>query len=191
MNTIKSLTLSALFTAITFGSVAAQAQPVDYRLYSPNIEVSQKYKLNKHTHINKNKYNWVNKNYRSDYRQDNLNANLHMLQKRNYSSGVSQGAANVSGNVGNNMNQKQGATTVSTRSTDALRYRHGGLNIGSPSGVGSGGPKGNFFMDRSQIGGNQSGLQAGDNTSIQANNQRQHGQAYTGSLDYLSNSIKK
>jgi len=195
MNIVKHTTLSAIFTAITLSAAIAEAQPYDYRLYSPNIEVTKKYQLDKRTNIDidNSKRSWVKKNYNWNYRQDNLNANQNQFQKRKYSSAVSQGAANVGGDVGHKMKQNQGGTSVNTGSRDVRNHRHSGFNIGSPSATNNSGAttKGNISMFGSQIGANQSGFQGGNNTNVQANDQMQYGKSTTGSLDYLSNGNRK
>ena len=87
------------------------------------------------------------------------------------------------------MNQYQGGTHVNMSSADSRSHGQSGLNLLSPSSSSHSGDtyKGNLSLYGSQIGGNQSGFQGGNNTNVQANDQWQYGKSTTGSRDYLLN----
>jgi len=191
MKLFKYTTLAAIVTTLTLGATATQAGDIEIRKFSPNIEISKDYRLNKRTdtRIDNSKRSWVKQDYRYKYNLDHLNANQTYNQKRRYSSSVSQGASNNAGDVGHQMNQYQGGTHVSTSSADSRSHAQGGFNLASPSASSHNGMtyKGNVEMYGSQIGANQSGFQGGDNTNLQHNSQSQYGSAHTGSLDYLRN----
>ena len=191
MTFFKHATLAAIIATVTLGAATVQAGDIEIRKYSPNIDISNSYKLDKrsHTTIDNSQRRWVKQDYRYNYNQDNLNANQTYNQKRKYSSAVNQGASNSAGDTGHQMNQYQGGTHVNMSSADSRSHAQGGLNLLSPSSSSHSGltSKGNLELYGSQIGGNQSGFQGGDNTNLQNNSQTQYGSATTGSMDYLRN----
>ena len=191
MTFFKHATLAAIIATVTLGAAAVQAGDIDIRKYSPNIDISNSYKLNQRTHTNvdNSKRSWERKDYRYTYNRDDLNARQTYNQKRKYSSTVSQGASNSAGDTGHQMNQGQGSTTVGMSSADSRSHGQSGLNLLSPSSSSHSGDtyKGNLSLYGSQIGGNQSGFQGGNNTNVQANDQWQYGKSTTGSRDYLLN----
>lgn len=191
MTFFKHATLAAIIATVTLGAAAVQAGDIEIRKYSPNIDISNSYKLNQRTHTNvdNSKRSWERKDYRYTYNRDDLNARQTYNQKRKYSSAVNQGASNSAGDTGHQMNQYQGGTHVNMSSADSRSHAQGGLNLLSPSSSSHSGltSKGNLELYGSQIGGNQSGFQGGDNTNLQNNSQTQYGSATTGSMDYLRN----
>jgi len=118
-------------------------------------------------------------NYRYDFRKDSINANQSMNQRRVYSSGVGQNAANVGGAKGHSMKQAQGGTSIGSLVSESNTSKHKGHSLFSPTYSSSYGStsKGNLYG--SHIGGTQSGLQMGNVINAQNN---QQGQAATSSV---------
>lgn len=191
MKLFKITTLAAIMTTLTLGATVAQAGDIEIRKFSPNIEISKDYRLNKNTYTNidNSKRSWNSRDMRYSYDRDYLNARQTYNQKRRYSANVGQGASNNVGDIGHQMNQGQGGTYVSTSSADSRTHSQGGFNLASPSASSHNGDtsSGNYMLYGSQIGGNQSGFQGGNNTNLQSNDQNQRAQAWTGSRDYLNN----
>jgi len=143
-----------------------------------DLDNSLRYKLNNH-----NDYQ-----LRYDYRQNDINANQSLNQYRNYSSDIGQSAANVGGASGHSMDQDQGGTTVGALVSETNTSKHQGHSLLSPSFSSQYGSTDKGNMSYSQIGGVQSGMQMGDVTNLQGNDQRQAGASYVGSVDSVSNS---
>lgn len=213
---MKAITKTALATVATLAVLTtgvAQANPVGYGYpqvkigYDGSFNTTNKYntridnskRVDSRTNLNYDLDNSVrnrlNQSYRlnssHDYRSDNLNANQNLNQKRNYFSNVGQNATNQGGASGHSMGQKQGGTAVGTLVSESNANKHKGHNIASPTYSRQYGNTSSGNMLNSQIGSVQSGMQGGNVTNLQANDQDQTAVSFVSSDDDVSNSAAK
>ncbi|WP_210397882.1 hypothetical protein [Motiliproteus sediminis] len=146
-----------------------------------DLDNSVRYKLS-------NKFDY---DLRYDYRQDNIGADQAINQYRNYSSDVGQNAGNVGGASGHSMSQSQGDTNVGALVKERSYSSNRGHSLLSPSFSSHSGSTHTGNMSGSQIGAGQSGVQVGDVTNVQSNDQQQTASSYTGSIDWVGNSASK
>ncbi len=203
--------LTSAIAAVALSAGLAQANPWGYnyksadytnsfnRMYQTDVTIDKSRQINKDTRLNYHRDNsvrtLVNKNYaldyKLDYRKDDIKANQKMNQLRKYSSAVNQNAANVGSASGHSMKQKQGGTSVGSLVSEKHTSARKGHNLWSPTVTGNYGnvAKGNMYG--SQIGANQTGLQGGNVTNLQANAQHQSAASSVGSSDRVSNTATK
>ena len=152
----------------------------DYRL-NYKLDNSARTKINNDTRVD----------LKYDYRSDKLDATQNLNQFRNYNSAVNQTGFNAGSATGHSMNQSQGGTAVGSLSSEANSSRHQGHSLLSPSYSYNAGAVAKGNMSNSQIGGIQSGMQVGDVTNLQSNNQTQDATSGVASSDTVSNSAAK
>ncbi len=213
MKAINKTVLASIVSVVVLSVGGAQAGTPSYGYkpvqidYSNSFNNSNKYKTridnstraDSNTRLNYDLDNSVRNNLsnnykldlRYDYRQDNLNANQNLNQLRSYSSGVGQNAGNVGNATGHSMKQKQGDTSVGSLVSETNTRKHTGHSLLSPTYSSHYGSTSNGNMMQSHIGGVQSGMQGGNATNLQGNDQQQDAASYVGSIDTVSNTASK
>ncbi|MEH6470099.1 MAG: hypothetical protein V7752_02505 [Halopseudomonas sp.] len=158
---------------------------------SKRFESNTDLKYNRDNSVRNRLSNDYKLDLRYDYRQDNLNANQNLNQLRGYSSGVGQNAGNVGNATGHSMKQKQGDTSVGSLVSETNTSKHKGHNLLSPTYSSHYGSSNSGNMMQSHIGGVQSGMQGGNVTNLQGNDQQQDATSFVSSDDTVSNSASK
>lgn len=213
MKAINKKALAAIATFAVLSAGMAQAGPSGYGY--PKIKIGYDNSFNKTNHLNatfdnskrvdsrtslnydldnsvRNRLNYdyrLNSNF--NYRADQLNAGQNLNQNRNYFSNVGQNAANQGSASGHSMSQQQGGTSVGSLVDKTTVSKHKGHSFASPSISRQFGSVSTGNLYGSQIGSVQTGMQAGDVTNLQGNDQDQTATSFVSSDDKVSNNASK